>query len=146
MEQLTTYSVKSKINGYEWVFKYHLDGSFKSFEILTGGLTQKQIDWLFDVVHFPYNEAGIKVWIHNLKANFEITKAAADISFEAFWVKYDLKIKKEASQKAWDKLKEPDQIKCFKSLQNYNAFLQRTGQAKAHLVTWINQKRFNDEY
>lgn len=148
MEQLTTYRVKGKTIGLTFLFKYYLNGALKSFEIVEGELNEQQIGWLYSP-NFPATETDIiQVWAkakYHIK-HFTVEKFAADLSFDAFWKIYDLKINKEKSQKAYEKLSEADKIKCFLAHPKYLKHLQLTGQAKAHLVTWINQKRFNDEY
>jgi hypothetical protein len=55
-------------------------------------------------------------------------------------------VNKEKSEKAFGKLSPGEKVKCFLSLKAYEKHLKNTQQAKAHLVTFINQKRFNDEY
>ena len=148
MEQLTTYRVKGKSIGLIFLFKYNLNGVFKSFEIVEGELNNEQMTWLYSG-NFPATESIMKtIWCKAQRFTklFIVDKSLPDISFEAFWVAFDLKRNKEKSQKAFDKLTEADKIKCFLALPKYNRDLQNTGQAKAHLVTWINQKRFNDEY
>lgn len=144
MDQLTTYTVKSKLNGFVWVFKYHLNGNFKCLEILEGELTGKQIHWLQN--QFPFTEPLIQHWQKKLKDNFEIIQAAPVIEFENLWQLYGLKVKREHSEKAFNKLSDGEKVKCFLALKPYSKHLQKTGEARAHLVTWINQKRFNDEY
>ena len=148
MTQLTTYTVKSKAHGFVWLFKYHLNGAFCSFEILEGELSNNQIMWLFAGSNFPAHETIMKtMWLgKQLKSNFEIVQADPVLDFENLWELYGLKVKKEASEKAFNKLSPGDKIKCFLAIKKYFGFLQQSGQAKAHLVTWINQKRFNDEY
>jgi hypothetical protein len=79
------------------------------------------------------------------KENYKYWMLPNDLSFENFWKVYNLKVKKEASQKAYEKLSLEDKAKCFLKHKQYEDFLKKTGQAKAHLVTWINQKRYNDE-
>jgi hydroxymethylpyrimidine pyrophosphatase-like HAD family hydrolase len=80
------------------------------------------------------------------KKVFKVEKSAADLSFEAFWNIWGLKLKREHSEKAWNKLKESEKIKCFLNVGSYFNHLLKTGENKAHLVTWLNQKRYNDEY
>lgn len=148
MEQCTTYRARGKEIGLTFLFKYSLNGDLKAFEIAEGVLDDKQMSWLFSP-RFPATERLIKNnWINNveLRTKFELTVSPADVSFEAFWKLYNLKVKREASEKAWNRLSEADKIKCFLALPRYEANLKLTGQAKAHLVTWINQKRYNDEY
>lgn len=145
MEQTITYILKAKTRSSVWVFKYRLNGILLEVKFLDMGLTQKQLDWLFKDGNFPFKEDMIKSWKIDTKL-FEITKEMPDLSFDAFWPVYGLKVNKEKSQKAWEKLSDADRIKCWLALPLYEKHLQKTQQAKAHLVTWINQKRFNDEY
>lgn len=148
MEQLTTYRAKGKELGLVFLFKYDLNGNLREFKIEEGDLNAAQMKWLFSG-NFPAHESIMgSVWMkeEKYKKVFQVEKFIADISFEAFWKLWDLKVKKEHSEKAWNKLKEADKIKCFLNHKKYQEHLIRTGQAKAHLVTWLNQKRFNDEY
>ena len=155
MDQLITYIIKSKLNGYVWRFKYHLNGNFISFEILEGQLTATQVKWLFggknekdqfQEAKFPIIEATIKVWQKKLKDNFEITIETPDLNFENFWNLYNHKVKKFESEKAFNKLKEADVIKCFLALPGYEKYLQKTAIAKAHLSTFINRRYYEDEW
>ncbi|NHN26781.1 hypothetical protein FIA58_013935 [Flavobacterium jejuense] len=154
MNQETTYIIRSKLNGYVWRFKYHLNGSFKSFEILEGELNASQVLWLFggkkqdkfQEGHFPIVESTIKVWQSKLKDNFEITIELPDISFNALWNLHDVKVKKVQAEKAYNKLKESDIIKCFLTASPYDRYVQRKGIAKCHLSTFINQRYFEDDW
>lgn len=147
MEQLTTYTVKSKEKGLIFLFKYDLNGHLKSFEILEGELTAKQIHWLFD--HFPATELLMKtVWqkVKDYTAKFEIIKAAPVLDFENLWQIYNHKVKKFEAEKSYNKLKEPDKIRCFLAIKGYDKYLAKAGVAKAHLSTFINQRYFEDEW
>ncbi|WP_163401461.1 hypothetical protein [Flavobacterium fluviatile] len=148
MEQLTIYTVKSKKNGYIWLFKYHLNGDFKSFEILDGSLSPKQITWLFSGSNFPSSENVMQnVWMSKkLKDNFEITKAAPVLDFENLWNLYGHKISKFDSEKQFKKLKDADKIKCFLAIPGYKKYLSKTGTAIAHLSTFINRQYYNDDW
>lgn len=138
-----TYTVKIE-NGDIWQFKYNLNGFLIAFNVLEGEISQVHSDWLFVKGKFPYLEEKIKEWQKKLK-QLTIEVVEFDLSFDNFWKKYDLKVKKELSEKAWIKLNDSDKIKCFLRLKKYNQSLLKSNQAKAHLVTWLNQKRYNDE-
>lgn len=146
MQQLTTYTIKSKNSNNIWVFKYHLNGILFSYTALDGLLSESQIDWLFVKGNFPYREDQIKHWQKKLKANFEITVGEPDLSFESLWNLYDYKVKKFEAEKAFKKLKEPDVIKCFFTIPGYNKYLQSKGVAKAHLSSFINKRYFDDDW
>ncbi|WP_264521183.1 hypothetical protein [Flavobacterium sp. N1994] len=141
---LITYTVKSKQNGFIWVFKYHLNGKLASFELMDSELTEKQEDWLNG--RFPFQEKHIIVWQQKLKQNFEIVKAEPILDFDSLWELYGLKVKRQSSEAAFKKLSPAEKVKCFLALPAYFKHLTKSREAKAHLVTWINQKRFNDEY
>lgn len=148
MEQLTTYRAKGKEIGLVFLFKYDLNGNLKLFEISEGQLNPEQMKWLFSP-NFPANEIiMVSIWGKDKKYTkvFEIHKSPASLSFEDFWKIWNLRVKKELAEKAWNKLTEENIIKCFLNHKPYQDHLNKTGQAKAHLVTWLNQKRYNDEY
>ena len=94
---------------------------------------------------FPENVTMIEEWA-KYKKIVTIELKLEDYSFETFWNKYNYKRKRELSQKAFEKLSLVDKIKCFSALKLYDEDLKKTGENKAHLVTWLNQKRYNDEY
>lgn len=147
-EQLTTYRATGKTNGLVFLFKYDLNGVLRAFQVEAGEMNDKQMFWLFSE-HFPAKEHLIvNNWIKHpaYRKIFDVVKSPPDLSFEAFWKLYDKKVKKEHSQKAWNKLTEANKIKCFLQLPKYEEYLARTREAKAHLVTWLNQKRYDDEY
>jgi hypothetical protein len=149
MEQLTTYRAKGKEIGLVFLFKYDLNGHLRAFQIEEGELNASQMKWLFAAANFPANESIMRsVWMKETKYTkvFTVEKFLADLTFESFWKLWDLKVKRDNSEKAWNKLNESDKIKCFLNFKNYQKHLQVTSQAKAHLVTWLNQKRYNDEY
>lgn len=144
---LTIYRATGKSIGLVFLFKYDLNGHLKAFEIAEGELNEQQRLWLFST-NFPATEEQMKSWskIERFTKVFKVDQSVPDLSFEAFWKVWNLKIKKELSEKAWNKLSEADRIKCWITHPRYHRHLDNTKQAKAHLVTWINQKRFNDEY
>lgn len=146
MEQLTTYTIRSKNTTNVWVFKYDLNGFLNEFKSLEGTLSEKQINWLFRQGNFPYIEEQVKEWTKKLKHNFEILKGEPDLSFSAIWELYDNKVKKVFAERAFEKLKEADKVKCFIHIPKYKQRIAKSKEAQAHLATYINQKYFEDEY
>lgn len=141
MEDYTTYKVTFKETADEWLFQYRADGTIYSFTNIKGN----RILTLLDNLQFPGNKNKIDEWL-KYKKTLTVELMLDDYSFEAFWIKYNLKVKKELSQKAFEKLNLVDKILCFAKLPKYDESLLKTKQNKAHMVTWINQKRYNDEY
>ncbi len=142
----TTYTVKGKKTGSSWLFKYDLNGFFISMEIITGQLTEQQVEWLFSH-RFPAHENVMKaLWINNYSEHFEIIKAAPVLDFITLWDLYDYKVSKVDAEKAFSKLKPDEVIQCFAAVPRYLEYLQRTpGQAKTYLATYINKRRYEDE-
>jgi len=142
MDEFTTYKVIFKETADEWLFQYRKDGTIHSFTNIKGN----RILTLLDNNQFPGVKKRVEEWAEKYKKQITVELMLEDYSFEAFWIKYNLKVKKEHSQKAFEKLSLVDKILCFAKLPKYDESLLKTGQSKAHLVTWLNQKRYNDEY
>ncbi|URC13962.1 hypothetical protein [Flavobacterium sp. B183] len=142
MEDIITYEVTFISTKERWIFQYR-----KSDEVLHCflNLSGQGFFNLLDKNTFPRNVQMIEEWT-KYKNIVNIELKLEDYSFESFYDKYGLKRKGDLARKAWDKLDLATKIKCFNQLPKYNADLAKTGQAKAHLVTWLNQKRYNDEY
>jgi hypothetical protein len=142
MEEYTTYEVTLIATKDKWIFQYRKsDGILHCFLNLKGSgfsnLLRKQT--------FPENIAMIEAW-SKFKKIVTIELKLDDYKFNSLWDKYNLKQKREQSEKAFNSLDFVDKIKCFSKLASYDAYLARTKINKALLVTWINQKRFNDEF
>ena len=141
MEKLITYKVTFKETKDEWLFQYReSDKIIYSFFNLKGN----RILTLLDKNQFPGTIARMEEWTQ-YKQKISIELVLDDYSFDAFWEKYNLKQKRELSEKAFNKLSLVDKIKCFNKLPSYDAYINAKGINKALMVTWINQKRYNDE-
>jgi hypothetical protein len=146
---MTTYTVKSKQDGYVWQFKYRLNGDLKAFEILEGKLSVTQMKWLFSQGNFPATEIVMKTgWIPKLRKNFEIEVGEPDLSFDAFWNAYAHKVgKKVMAENSWKKLGRATKIKALMGIKRYNNHLRlHPGVAKAHPSTYLNQEYWENEW
>lgn len=171
IEQLTTYRVKGKDIGLEFLFKYDLNGNLKAFNIVAGTLEERQINWLFKgyfdypaenlpfdtktelnknlTLRFPATEQlMISNWVKDkeIKKKFEIEKSPANLTFEAFWELYGYKVDKFQAQKYFKTLKEADLIKLFLSIPEYKAFCIRKKVSQRYPSTYITQRSFLDDY
>ncbi|WP_394749501.1 hypothetical protein [Spongiimicrobium salis] len=146
-EQYTTYTVGAKQRPDIWVFKYHLNGVLKSFEVLEGVLGDKQVEWLFRRGNFPYRQSQIEKWPTDLKDYFKVDVGLPDISFDAFWESYGQKTKKTRSSTLWKKLSDADRIKALEGIRRYNNYLRlHNGIAKMNPDTYLYQRRWEDEF
>jgi len=141
---VTTYNIKSRVDGFVWQFNYYLNGHLKAFEILSGKLSEKQKTWL--KVNFPFDESVIKEeWMKKLRKNFEITVGEPDLSFEAFWDAYDNKKgKKKMAENTWNKMSKAKRIKAMLYLKRYNDQLRIDNVAKAYPSTYLNQEYYEN--
>lgn len=142
MEDLITYKVTFKQTADEWLFQYRKsDGVIYSFTNMKGD----RVLTLLDKNQFPGKVKTIEEW-SKLQKIITIELILDDYSFDVFWEKYDLKQKKEFAEKAFNKLSLVDKIKSFAKLPSYDAYVKAKGINKQLMVTWINQKRYNDEF
>lgn len=142
MEEYTTYEVTFIETKEKWIFQYRKsDQMLHCFINLKG----KSFINLLRKGTFPENVEMIEAW-SKFKKIVTIELKLDDFSFDSLWNKYNYKFKKELAIKAFDKLDLVSKIKCFSKLKEYEAHLLKTKENRAHLVTWINQKRYNDEY
>ena len=50
-----------------------------------------------------------------------------DLSFDAFWVKYDKKINRKRCEPLWKKLKDAERLQVLRNIEPYKAYLKRSG-------------------
>lgn len=146
-EPTTTYTVRALKSRDLYEFTYDLDGHLRQFTILEGALTRPQMKTFFRDGYFPAYEGMMKaLWMKKLKMHFDIEVGTPDLSFEKFWQLYNHKVKKQASQKAWQRLGKKDKMEAIKAIKSYNGYLYRKGVAKAHASTYLNQRYFEDHF
>lgn len=142
----TTYRVKGKDSGLEFIFKYDLNGVLIMFE-KNQSLTEKQRLWLYSGI-FPETEKLMEGWIKEpvLRRRFVVEKLPADLSFDNLWNLYGYKVSKEDAIKAFKKLKGVEVLNAFLGIKQYEDHLAHKKVGKAHLSRYLNGKYFNNEY
>lgn len=143
-DPVTTYTIRGRNFPVIMVFKYGLNGVFKSLQLTEGEFTDKFREFLFHPERFPYLESNMEYW--KSRKNVEVTIGEADVSFENFWNLYKLKVGKIDSEKLWNKLKKQEQIKAIQQIKAYEGFLRRRGTAKMHPERYLRKKHFNDQF
>lgn len=143
-EPLTTYTVKGRNLPIVLEFKYDLNGFLKHFENLSEPLGEKTQKWLFEGSRFPYKEATIKSW--RGVRNIELIVGVPDLNFDTFYNLYKHKVGKLEAQRAWKKLNKADQLLAIQKIKDYNGYLQRKRIAKANPATYLNKRRFEDDF
>ena len=74
------------------------------------------------------------------------THFPADLTFEVFWKKYNLKIDKDLAQKEWDKLSDVDKILAYNGIDQYDNYLSKSGEGKIYAVRYLKRRRFEVDY
>ena len=146
MSLLKTYTVKSKNSENIWQFKFHLDGTLATFEILDGKLNQEQIEWLFFKGKFPYLQEHVERWKSKLMKNFEIVEGEPDLSFDAIWELYGYKVGRQEAEKAYKKLKPAEVIRCFQAVPGSKKFTAKKQTSMAYLSTFMNSGYYKDDW
>jgi len=124
------------------VFKFDLNGDLIYFEI-DGETDSKQRDWIYSRI--PINESWIEAVWKKLKTG-RIEKTPTDLSFEAFWEAYKLKVgKKSETKNIWNKMDENERIKALIFIKTYDNQLRlRQGQQKKYPSTYLNAQEWNN--
>ncbi len=140
---LTKYLIENKIFKHAVVVGYSQHGKVIFYDATGIEQGEKQHRMFVEI---PYLEAELPLFAKKFPT-LKITKAQTDLSFPAIWEAYGYKVGgKEATAKKWNKLSEAEKIAVFNCLPKYNEYLTKTGTAKAYLETFLNQKRYENEF
>lgn len=70
-----------------------------------------------------------------------------DLSFEAFWSYYSYKVgNKKRTEKLWKELTVQDQHAVLGSVRKYKIFIRSKGQEQCYPETYLNQRRWENEF
>lgn len=76
-----------------------------------------------------------------------VTKNADPDPFDAFWSVYPRKISKAAARKSWSvAIRDTDPAEIISAASKYAKVPGRSLEFTAHPTTWLNQRRWEDEY
>lgn len=140
----TTYHVKGKLIGIEFLFQYDLNGNLLRFEVVGKPLNAEQKKWLFLQSRFPADEENLKHWQASPHFNkkFKIERIPPDLSFDNFWATYGKHGTKSVAKKKFDRLKEHEVIKAFLHIAEEQKKKKLDGTPMPYAETYLNQKRW----
>lgn len=145
MEKYKTYTIKARKTRSIWIFKYHLDGTLHSFNVLDGAFNRKAADWLFVGGRFPYTEEVMIKFQRSFKAYFDVEVGIPDITFDYFYELYGKKTTKKQSSDYWRKMKESDRIKAVLSVKRYSNNCKFANRTLVDPVRYLKHRRYDDE-
>lgn len=106
-----------------------------------------QLTWVWSVI-VPKLRNGVDVELAAQPGfTWTVTEVADDLSFEAAWNLFDMKMgsKKRASA-LWAKMPDETRAVALKKIREYNYYVLNTATKKAHLDTWLGGERWESEY
>ena len=75
-----------------------------------------------------------------------VVEGSFEVSFEAFWKKYDLKFNKIRTEKEWTKISPVERVQAYYSIEKYDKYVIDKRIGKAHPETYLRNKYFLNEY
>lgn len=121
---------------------YNEAGDLVKYSFNGGDVMTEQMTFLFK--RFPFKIDTLEQW--RKIENVQVTEVLEDISFEAFWERYNHKFgNKKRAQTLYSCLKEDEKIGAINGINRYDAFLKMNiGVAKAFPETYLHQKRWQN--
>lgn len=136
---MNEYLIKSKKLGADLRVKYR-NGIISYFNIegeLPVAIHEKLLNYI------PLTENDLETF--RKQPTVEVNEVQVDLSFKAFWYRYNYKVKKQRAVKAWEKLSKTKRIKAMLFIQKLRNWSQRKGIDMPYPVTYIHQERWEDE-
>ena len=126
----------------ELELRFALNGNLTAF-FNRAELSEKQQNWLAS--NFPMTVVMANEMIGKA-SGMSVARFPAELTFEVFWKKYDLKIDKDLALKEWNKMSVSDQIKAYLGIDAYDKYLSKSGEGKIYAVRYLNRRRFEVDY
>lgn len=141
MMELTKYLVETRSNTGGIILGYQ-NGLLHMVDIQTPNLEEKQVKWIWNWVPMLESDA-----MHYKNEKIWITKMAEDLSFEAFWNKFDYKIgKKERAENLWKALRTDEKGAALKCIPKYKHWIATQNIKPTYPETWLSQRRWENEF
>lgn len=133
---MKTYQIHSAVFNATLEFKYAENGVLTAFKINTEDVNAVQVENF--VAKMMVEEQGFLALCKRLK--IQVTEVLADLSFTAFWDKYNYKDggSKKKAELLWNKLPEGERTQALQHITRYEQHLARQNIAKAYATTYLN--------
>jgi hypothetical protein len=102
-------------------------------------LNEEQLDHL--TRHFPMLLSDLDT----LKGKSGTVKEITNLSFDAFWSKYDYKVDKQQAETFWNKMTKPDKLSALAGIKRYNYRCKLKNIAMIYPVRYLRNRRWEDE-
>lgn len=141
MKYLVVHKVEK---GFRMILQFAEDGFLEKWE--------RQGEWPIEAWRWFYANAPIQhadflqKW--TTRKVLLIEELPHDLSFAAFWDAYNYKVgDKRKAEKLWNELSESEKSLALKTIPAYEFYLKKhPGMGKLHATTFLNQRRYENEF
>jgi hypothetical protein len=152
---MTSYLLTGRKSGIKFILTYNETKTLIKTELIDGD------KWTPEQLMYFYCRVVVELFVSDEKlinkksagydefnAIFKIETVPVDTSFEAFWNAYTYKVGNiPRVKKLWENLSNHEQILAIQTIKKYNAWLAKnTGVQKLYAETYLNQKRWENEF
>lgn len=125
-------------------YTFNDEGQLDGFSI-QANFTEVQRIWFYE--RLPTHLDHLTK-LSNLSNTMTIEEVDPDLSFDAFWLKYNHKVgNKKRSEMLWNKLSAAHKLKAINAIAKYHRYLsQRPSMEKLYPETYLSQERFLNDY
>ncbi len=102
-------------------------------------LNDQQVVYLSE--HFPMHKDNLEI----LRGKTGAIKEITDISFEAFWKKYDYKVDRQQAETFWNKMSKPEKLSALAGINKYKYQCKLKNTAMIYPVRYLRNRRWLDE-
>lgn len=110
--------------------------------------------WKFAWKNPPLNYSALMMWEQRIAwtpwdypFQISIKEVPKDLTFAHFWDLYDYKVgDKKKAEKAWNAATDADKIAALAGIPKYKYWLSCCTTAQAHAVTYLNQRRYENDF
>ena len=140
---MKTYILTKETLAGNVIFGYTPTGLLVFFDASPADLTDDKLALVLRTL--PREEKDLQVLADKTGATLELI--VDDISFDAFWLKYDKKINKKRVEPMYKKLSDAKKLLVIQSLPSYDAYLERTNfRGKADPETYLRKEMYLNDW
>lgn len=137
------YIINFKNTNSSAIVEYNDLGYLISFELDPGQFQAKHYEFLFK--YFPKKQDQLIGWRKAKFKNVHIKEIEPDLSFKAFYDKYNHKVsKRKVAEKIWQGMEGMEKAKAIAFIAQYENYLKLSGINKQYPETYLRSDMWNN--
>lgn len=112
-------------------------------DLINASLTQQQTEMFIRVIPSRVDKLGEALGRY---PQLTIVEGSFEVTFSAFWTKYNLKVNKIRAEKEWNKLLPGEHAPAYYGILKYDKYVKERRIGKAHPETYLRNKYWENEY